>query len=327
MKKITIKDVALMAKVSESTVSRVMSNSPLISENTKKKVLEIIKQLDYLPNQAAISLTKSISKIIAVVVENNMTNPLHNDFFTEILSHIEEYTSKKDYYIIYIHSNNNEDTNKKIKKLIKTNRVDGIIFLSLLENIEINEYLLQRDFPYINIGKPYNNKGLWVDNNNSLISYEITKSLLDSGLEKILFLSGPKELKVTKDRLEGYKKALEEKKIKIEEKNIISINFDLYEAENVMKNIIDKLDFEAIFTTDDILAIGCISYLNKINKNIKVTGFNNSKLRKYLKMDFTTVDINYKILAESSVSLLINKIEKKEILENNIIVDSIIINE
>lgn len=326
MKKVTIKDVAKACNVSEATVSRVMSNSPLISLKTKNKVLNMVKEMDYFPNSAAVSLTKSNSNIIAVIVEDESSNPLKNDFFTEILSYIGQIASNNSYYILYLHSKNKEMTSNDIRKLIKSNRVDGLIFLNLLENEYIIDYLNEIDFPYVVIGRPKeSDKGLWVDNDNILATYGVTKRLIELGNKNIAFISGPKELIVSEYRKKGYVKALKENGLFIDDNNIVHSSFDIESAEISIKKILEKNSIDAVVTTDDILAIGALMYLSKINKKIMVSGFNNSNLRKNLNMNFMTVDINYEKLAESSVSLLVNKIEKKDNIKNNVIVSSKII--
>lgn len=325
-KKVTIKDVARECNVSEATVSRVMSNSSLISEKTKKKVRKVIKKLEYYPNSSAVSLTKSSSKIIAVVAENQLKNPLQNDFFTEILAHIVKFAQEKGYYILYIHSESEEKTNIEVKKMINTNRVDGVLFLSLYQDDTIVDYLDEINFPYVTIGKTKDEKkGLWVDTDNFFATYEVTKRLIDSGLKKIGFISGPKNLMVSNHRLEGFKRALKENNLSVNKKQIIFTNFDIFDAEKAAKTLLEYGDLEGIVTTDDILAIGALNYLEKINKSLKVTGFNNSKLRKYLKMKFTTIDINYDELAKKSIFLLVDKIENNKSKTNGITVKSIII--
>lgn len=328
MKKTTIKDVARLAKVSEATVSRVMSNSSLISDTTKEKVMKAVKELDYYPNSAAVSLTKNFTKIIGVVIENLDSNPLQNDFFTEIMSHISRYALKRDYYLLYINSRNDEENRANIEKLIKSNRIDGLIFLNFVEEDRSIKYLEEKYFPYVVLGTPKSGKGLWVDNNNVLASYLITKEYLEKGYKKIAFLSGPSDLAVSNYRKKGYLDALNEKGIYIEIKNILSSEFDITLSENLIENFLkENDDIEGIITTDDILAIGALRAIEKSQKRIFVTGFNNTKLRKYLKYNFLTVDIKYEQLAKSAINLLIDRIENIELKKNFVTVDVEIVRE
>lgn len=325
MKKITIKDVAKVANVSEATVSRVMSDSPLISSKTKEKVMKIIKELDYFPNSAAVSLTKSSSNIIGVVINGNQ-NPLQNDFFTQTLEYINKYILDKGYYILYLQLNDEEEAYDRIYKLIKTNRIDGLIFMNLLEGENELKYLQSIDFPYVVIGTPDEKKlGLWVDNDNIKSCFDITDMQIKKGKKEIAFLSGTKELTVTKHRKQGYLEALKKNNIKVKNEYILNTKFSTTEAYQIVKDFLSKNNVELIITTDDVLAIGAIRAIKDMKMDVEVTGFNNSKLRTYLNYSFLTVDIKYESLAKSSVELLTNKIENKENLKNHIIIQSEII--
>ena len=181
MKKSTIKDVAKIANVSEATVSRVMSNSNLISNKTKKKVMEVVRQLDYFPNSAAVSLTKSKSNILGLVVVSSakIENPLQNDYYNEIIPFISKYALDLGYYTLYLQFENKEEAYENVYRLIKSNRIDGLIFLNFIEDEEHISYFEKISFPYAIIGTPNNKtKGLWIDNDNIKSCFDITNKLI-----------------------------------------------------------------------------------------------------------------------------------------------------
>lgn len=329
MKKSTIKDVAKIANVSEATVSRVMSNSNLISNKTKKKVMEVVRQLDYFPNSAAVSLTKSKSNILGLVVVSSakIENPLQNDYYNEIIPFISKYALDLGYYTLYLQFENKEDAYENVYRLIKSNRIDGLIFLNFIEDEEHISYFEKISFPYAIIGTPNNKtKGLWIDNDNIKSCFDITNKLIQKGKKNLLFISGPSDMSVSVYRKKGYLDALKKNGINFESENILAISeFSSDLAYNNVKNYnnIDKID--AIITTDDILAIGAKKAIDNLGLNIEVTGFNNSKLRSYLNYKFTTVDIKYDKLAKGVVYLLTSKIAEKELKSNYIVVESEII--
>ena len=329
MKKSTIKDVAKIANVSEATVSRVMSNSNLISNKTKKKVMEVVRQLDYFPNSAAVSLTKSKSNILGLVVVSSakIENPLQNDYYNEIIPFISKYALDLGYYTLYLQFENKEEAYENVYRLIKSNRIDGLIFLNFIEDEEHISYFEKISFPYAIIGTPNNKtKGLWIDNDNIKSCFDITNKLIQKGKKNLLFISGPSDMSVSVYRKKGYLDALKKNDINFESENILAISeFSSDLAYNNVKNYnnIDKID--AIITTDDILAIGAKKAIDNLGLNIEVTGFNNSKLRSYLNYKFTTVDIKYDKLAKGAVYLLTSKIEEKELNSNHIVVESEII--
>lgn len=329
MKKSTIKDVAKIANVSEATVSRVMSNSNLISNKTKKKVMEVVRQLDYFPNSAAVSLTKSKSNILGLVVVSSakIENPLQNDYYNEIIPFISKYALDLGYYTLYLQFENKEEAYENVYRLIKSNRIDGLIFLNFIEDEEHISYFEKISFPYAIIGTPNNKtKGLWIDNDNIKSCFDITNDLIQKGKKNILFISGPSDMSVSIYRKKGYLDALKKNDINFESENVLSLpEFSSDLAYNNVENYnnIDKID--AIITTDDILAIGAKKAIDNLGLDIEVTGFNNSKLRSYLNYKFTTVDIKYDKLAKGVIYLLTSKIAEKELKSNYIVVESEII--
>ncbi len=329
MKKSTIKDVAKIANVSEATVSRVMSNSNLISNKTKKKVMEVVRQLDYFPNSAAVSLTKSKSNILGLVVVSSakIENPLQNDYYNEIIPFISKYALDLGYYTLYLQFENKEEAYENVYRLIKSNRIDGLIFLNFIEDEEHISYFEKISFPYAIIGTPNNKtKGLWIDNDNIKSCFDITNKLIQKGKKNLLFISGPSDMSVSVYRKKGYLDALKKNDINFESENILSLpEFSSDLAYNNVENYnnIDKID--AIITTDDILAIGAKKAIDNLGLDIEVTGFNNSKLRSYLNYKFTTVDIKYDKLAKGVIYLLTSKIVEKELKSNYIVVESEII--
>lgn len=329
MKKSTIKDVAKIANVSEATVSRVMSNSNLISNKTKKKVMEVVRQLDYFPNSAAVSLTKSKSNILGLVVVSSakIENPLQNDYYNEIIPFISKYALDLGYYTLYLQFENKEEAYENVYRLIKSNRIDGLIFLNFIEDEEHISYFEKISFPYAIIGTPNNKtKGLWIDNDNIKSCFDITNKLIQKGKKNLLFISGPSDMSVSVYRKKGYLDALKKNDINFESENVLSLpEFSSDLAYNNVKNYnnIDKID--AIITTDDILAIGAKKAIDNLGLDIEVTGFNNSKLRSYLNYKFTTVDIKYDKLAKGVIYLLTSKIAEKELKSNYIVVESEII--
>ena len=329
MKKVTISDVAKKAKVSNATVSRVMSGSSAISKNTQNIVQKVIKKLNYYPSSIAQNLTKSNTNIIGIVLNSQDIDPLSNNFFSYVISAISDKLLENDYYTLYIHCSDNEKEFNNIQSLVRSKRVDGLIFLCAYEDEKVFKYLKKIDFPFSIIGTPKNSKNyLWVDNDNIKTSYEITTRIIKEGRKNICFLGGSKNLNVTKFRFLGFEKAFKENKLKIKKEYILESNFTEKKAYNIVSEFLDKYknEVDAIITTDDVLAIGATNALyDKKITNVKVTGYNNTPLREYGKYTFETVDINVKKLGLAVCELLINKLKKVENKINFSIIDTNII--
>lgn len=328
MNDITINDVAKKAEVSKATVSRVISNSSKVSKKTREKVEKIISELKYIPNSAAQNLSQNNSRVIGIVLNSEDLNPLlNNTFFSSAINSISEFLIENKYYTIYIHCNNSKKEKEYIDFLVKSRRVDGLIFLRNYDDESIFKYLEELDFPFSIIGKPNNEKKyLWIDNDNVKSAYLVTKKLIDSNYKNFIFIGGSMKLNVTKNRYIGFRNALSEANIKFNDEYLINAKFNEKDAYEKLLNIINNNDIDAIFTTDDIFAIAATKALESINrKDIQVTGYNNSFLRKYVGKKFLTVDIDVEKLGIEACRLLIKKIKKENIKNNFTIVESKII--
>ena len=216
--KITIKDVAREAKVATSTVSRVLANSNRISEETKERVNEAIKKLNYIPSVVARGLAKNKTRILAVLLPGEAEVSFENPFFVQAMKGISMCSQREDYYIMYAFNENKENEEEWIKKFTEGNLVDGICLFNVKDNDKTINYLKNKEFPFVVIGRPDEIKDiLWVDNDNFTAMYNLTRRLVELGNKEIAFIGAKSEMNVSKDRLNGYKQALFNKDIKIDD--------------------------------------------------------------------------------------------------------------
>ena len=206
MSKVTIKEVAKEAGVATSTVSRVLSNNPKISEETKAKVNEAIERLNYKPNAIARSLANNKTKILGVVLPSEADDLLTNPFFINAMKGMSIYAQNKNYYITYVFAKDGKNEFESIKEITNTNLIEGIILLRVNENDESIKFLNTIGFPFVAIGRPEKTEDvLWVDNDNFQAMYNVVNRLIQKGHKKIGFIGAIKTLNMSKDRLKGYK--------------------------------------------------------------------------------------------------------------------------
>lgn len=321
---VTIKDVAREANVSASTVSRVISNSPRISEETKKKVNSIIKKLNYHPNVVARSLARSMTKVIGIILTSEVEDLTKNPFFIQVMTGISSHAKTEDYYIMYTFCSTYEEELKCVKDYVHGNLVDGIILSSVRSKDKSIDYLKSIDFPFVVIGRPQNADSLlWVDNDNFKAMYNVVSLLISKGCQQIAFIGPKTELNVSMDRLNGYIQAHKINGLKIDKDLIKQVN-DFKEdlGYTSIKDILLKKSPSAVVAADDLLAFGVIKYLNENNiKNIAVVGFNNTPQAEYYKPSLTSVDINVKQIGYYASKLLVDRL-KNNIKENHYIIDT-----
>lgn len=323
--KVTIRDIAKAANVSPSTVSRVLSNSPKISQATKEKVYKVMKELNYEPNIIARSLANSSTKILGLIFSNTEDDLFENPFFIQAMKGISVYAQKRGYYIIYTFSENEEKQLEYIKHYVRSRLVDGIILLTSMENDKRISYLKNVKHPFVLIGRPQDAEGvLWVDNDNFQAMYNVVDYLIKKGRKCIAFIGGPTNLYVTHDRFDGYRKALKTHDIAENEKLIkFTTQFSRQCGYEAMKDILSVEVPSAVITTDDLLAFGVINALHENNiKNVAVVGFNNTPLAEYQDPPLTSVDINAQELGKYAAKLLIDRLEKKDNPHTHYIIDT-----
>lgn len=325
MSKVTIKEVAKEAGVATSTVSRVLSNNPKISEETKAKVNEAIERLNYKPNAIARSLANNKTKILGVVLPSEADDLLTNPFFINAMKGMSIYAQNKNYYITYVFAKDGKNEFESIKEITNTNLIEGIILLRVNENDESIKFLNTIGFPFVAIGRPEKTEDvLWVDNDNFQAMYNVVNILIQKGHKKIGFIGAIKTLNMSKDRLKGYKMALEVNGLNYDEELVIHKQFF---KENTgyagAEELLSKHEVTAIVTTDDLLAFGVSQLLNeKRLEKISLVGFNNIQLSKYQTPPLASVDINADELGYYAAKLLIEKLENEDIVNTHYIVNT-----
>ena len=317
--KVTIKDVAREANVATSTVSRVLSDNPRISDETKQRVHEAIKKLNYRPNPIARSLANNKTRILGVVLPSDCDELLTNPFFINAMKGMSMYAQSKNYYITYAFSKNEKTEAQNIKEMTDSNLVDGVILIRVRENDESVKYLKDLNFPFVVIGRPeYPDEVLWVDNNNFQAMYKVVNKLIQKGHKKIGFIGAMKNLNMSRDRYEGYKKALEMNGLEYDKSLVTHKDeFKEYIGESSCNKLLNNKDITAIVTTDDLLAFGVMKELNNREiKNIAVVGFNNTQLAEYQNPPLASVHINADKLGYQATKLLIESLEESSDNEN-----------
>ncbi|MBU3113017.1 LacI family DNA-binding transcriptional regulator [Clostridium lacusfryxellense] len=321
---VTIKEVAKLANVSPSTVSRVIADNPRISDATKQKVYKAMKEIDYHPNAIARSLVSKTTKTIGLILPNSDEDLFVNPFFIQIMRGISHYAQKKGYYIMYTYSDNEDQEVEYISSLMNTRRVDGIILPTVRKDDKCIDYLKKSNYPFVVIGKPENTQGIsWVDNDNFHAMYSVVNFLIQKGERKIAFIGGAATLNVTINRLEGYKKAMESIGEEIDEDMIEVAEFTEKSGYDAMKKILSKSKPTAVVTTDDLIAFGASKAIyESSDQTISIVGFNNTPLAAYRNPSLSSVDINSEELGYYAVKLLINKLENENTYINNYVIDT-----
>lgn len=313
---VTIKDVAKLANVAPSTVSRVIADSPRISRKTKERVREAMQELGYHPNFNARSLANQATQAIGLVMPSSADKVFQNPFFPEVLRGISTIAHEKDYALYMSTGETEDEIFEGVIKMVQGKRVDGIVLLYSRVDDEIINYLQERDFPFTLIGKPFKEAEsiTHVDNDNYKAAKEVTEYLIGLGHDRIAFVGGNLDLVVTIDRLLGYEKALRNSGLTYRDEYIIHEEFLKEGGQEAVKELLALNEPPtALVVADDLMAWGILNTLDEMGfsvpKDMSIISFNNLMLSEVSRPPLTSVDINIFELGCMAVKCLIEKLE------------------
>lgn len=327
---VTIKDVAKQAGVAASTVSRVISDSPQISEGTKRKVRNVMANMGFHINQNARNLVQRSTKTIGIVMKNSISESLHDPFFPEVLRGISAWCHKQDFSISITTGDSNEEIFEDAVKMVKGKKVDGIIVLYSKQDDKVVPYLMECGFPFVVIGKPLNNAGdiTYIDNDNVKAARDAAEYLIDRGHKGLGFIGGPLEFEVNKYRLQGFKEAvllnnlmpLESIKNPQNQESVKQAIHELMAMENSPTGLV---------VTDDLSALNALIVLRekniKVPDHVSIISFNNTQLTNFTNPTLTSVDTQIFQLGYESARCLIEEIKDPSQFKKRIIIPTTIV--
>ena len=309
MKKLTIVDIAKMAGVGTTTVSRYFNGGNLKKE-TRERIREIVDKYNYTPNTFAKALKSTDSKIIGVIVPC-----LHSYISGNTLKYLDKELKENNYETLIMNANFDENKQLEyIKKLARMN-VDGIILLPTTMSKAYESTIKSIDVPVVMLGQ----EGEYtysVEYNDFNAARDLTNYVLASGHKKIAYLGvGEDDIAVGYYRKLGVLRALE--KYNLEPENILITNFGMEEGYEIVKENIEKLKEDScLICATDNLAYGAIKALEEEGLNVgedySVAAFGDYTSSALLKSPLTTIKFDLKDAAKQTVEMLLNVIKKEE---------------
>ena len=317
---VTIKDVAKLAGVSISTVSRVINDSKPVTDEVKQRVLDVIKETGYVPNPLARSLVTKKSKLIGVIVPE-----VSDSFVNEILNGIEAVAKMYDYDILLVNTYSDKQQEIDSIRLLKTKQVEGIVMVSWILDEDHVNYMKESRIPAVYISKTARDYDIYtVSTSNENATYDMTKYLIENNHKEIALLMTSKEETILEaERRTGYERALRDNNIEVRDELIKHGNTDYEGGYNSMKELIDdKIIPSAVFVTGDEAAVGAINAIfdagYNVPQDISVVGFNVTKLAKLYRPKLTTVFLPLFDLGAVSIRALIKLINGEPVEEKKI---------
>ena len=311
-------EVITKAGVSPSTVSRVLSNHPRISAETSRRVREIMEELGYHPNIMAKSLVSRTTNSICIMLPKSAEELFSNFFFMELIRGIVTQANRQGFDVLLSSGANEKDEVEGVARLLNGHRVDGVILLYSRTDDPVVDFLYQNNHKFVLIGRSEQYADiLSVDTDNVQASYDATKHLISLGHQRIGFVSGPPELVVSKDRLQGYLQALSDAGLESKPEWIVEGEFlqeSGYRAISFFMNLPDRPT--AIVLVDDVISFGVLRGLHELNYKVPddlcLVSFNNIPLAEMSTPPLSSVDIGIYNMGYTASQMLIQAIQHKD---------------
>ena len=313
-----IKDIAQIAGVGVSTVSRVLNNHPDVSEKTRIKIMQIISENNYIPNNSARILKQNNTKNIGILVKG-----VYNPFFAEILKTMSTSIQEAGYTMI-LHYHENESDIDTLIGFVKEKKLQGAICLGGNFIDLIDDVLVDLEIPVVLVSvEAVTKKNLKncssVSINNKEAAYIATEHLINLGHRHIALMLGYNDdVGVGRQRTEGYLKALEEHSIPFKKEYVV---YGCYECESAYTRTTQLInEFEeitSIFAISDLMAMGVAKAITdngkSIGKQISVMGFDGMIFANYYEPSIATIKQPKAVMAKESVELLLGLLEGEEV--------------
>ena len=324
---VTIKDVAALAGVSPSTVSRTCKNNPSISEETKERVRKAMAELGYEPNFQASNLASQNSRTIGIILPASAKEVYENSFYLEAIQGISHYCNGRQYMTTIVTGQDEAEILNAVRSMSRSGKVDGFIILYSKKEDPVIDYLFNEGLLYILIGKAtqYTNQTIYIDNDNLLAGREATEYLYQLGHRRIAYLGSDSSLMFSADRKAGYQLALASHQLPVRPEYCVEVKNVSENNEEAIRGLFMQKDRPtAILVSDDILAVSlervCLENHLAIPEDLSIISFNNSLFARLTSPQLTSIDIGAGQLGSEAASQIINHIENPNLLATKIIV-------
>jgi LacI family transcriptional regulator len=308
---VRLKDIARHAGVSVMTVSKALRDEPDVSVATKARIKALALQMGYVPDTSAQGLRTRTTKLLGLVVPSTM-----NPVYARIVFAIEQGVHELGYDLLLTHTQNLPDREEACLRRLLARRVDGL-FITPVYRFEaearIYQEVLARKVPTVLLGPPapFCKSFASVESDEQTASYTATQHLLKLGHKRIAYLTGPPVTPWAHERFEGYRRALREARIEVDDKLVYAAGSTIEDGTKAGLQLLNEsCPATAIQAVSDSVAIGCAEALFsrglKIPNDLSLVGFGNIMAAEYFRVPLTTLRQPKFRLGTAAVEVMLN---------------------
>ena len=308
----TIKDVALHAGVSTTTVSHVLNETRFVAETTRERVFKASRELNYAPSAVARSLKVKTTKSLGMLVTTTL-----NPFYAEVVREVEKYCYQQGYNLILCNTDGDSIKTSSYLQMLAQKRVDGILIMcTAYDDAQFETISAQRNLPMVVMDWGPTDAYLdRIQDNSFKGGLLATQYLIEAGHRDIAYIGGPKEKLPAQQRIKGFRQAMADAGISINPDWVLESDFECEGGRRAMTALLtrDKLP-TAIFAGNDMMAMGVMSVAQQqgllVPEQLSIVGYDNISFSAYFSPPLTTVNQPKEPLAKLAVSTLIDRLNE-----------------
>ncbi len=321
----TLEEIARLASVSRSTVSRVVNDDPNVNAATRERVLAVVRELNFHPNVAARSLAAGRTRILGLVIPMGVNVLFADPYFPLFIQGVSAASNAHDHSVM-LWIGEPEYERRTIRQILYNGLIEGVIVASHLLDDPVVEALTKSDLPFVLNGRHPNADNLsYVDVDNRNSAREMVEYLFRQGYERVATITGPKKMIAGLDRLEGYLAALRGRGITYDPELIVESDFTEAGGEAAAKRLL-AFKPDAIFAASDSMAVGALRALRDANvrvpEDVAVAGFDDMPFAARTDPPLTTVRQPVQQSGYAAAETLIDLIERPDSRPHRIILPS-----
>ncbi len=310
----TLEEIAELAGVSRSTVSRVVNNDPNVRESTRKRVLEIIEEVEFLPSTAARRLAGGRSGIFGLVIPMGIARLFTDPFVPALIQGVSSSCNALGHNVM-LWLAEAEYERQMMGQILNSGLLDGVLVASMAAEDPIVDALAASELPFVLIGRHSSNRGIsYVDVDNTANAARVVSHLISRGRKRIAAISGPTAMTVSQDRLAGYRQALQDAGLEYEPDLVMDGNFTDSGAYASTHQLLES-EPDAIFASSDLMALGVLRALKEeglaVPDQVAVAGFDDAPFAASTDPPLTTVRQPTAELGATAVELLSRLIQEE----------------
>ena len=272
----TLEEIAKLAKVSRSTVSRVINDDPKVSEATRERVQAVVHRLNYHPNAAARGLAAGRTRILGLLIPMGVAAVFTDPYHPLVIQGVASACNAHEHSVM-LWLAEPEFERRTISQILHNGLIDGVILASQMVDDPLLQSLIQSELPFILIGRHPNDKRVsYVDVDNINSAREMVAYLLRLGRRCVATITGPHNMIAGVDRLEGYHAALRDRGVPPDPNLIISGDFTEESGYTAMQHLL-PMKPDAVFAASDTMAVGAIRAIRqtglRVPEDVAVAGF------------------------------------------------------